>query len=202
MIYLNYSEIPTRNISTVELEGIFREVSYLDSVSERKNDGSKKESLAALLLLAEVFKEMGIDASAISIIKDANGRPFLKGNKEIDLSLSHSDRFVACAVSTVGRVGVDIEKVPDNDRYERIGGRFLSDAERGIAKNAEDFARVWTRKEAYYKFIGKGSLAEVDSERAEEGNVESYAVEGEYFISVCFEKSENICKTPQKITIK
>ena len=80
MIYLTYAEIPSRKIDLEEIKGLFGEVSYLDSVAERKNDVSRQESLAALLLLAETFKAVGIAPSEITLVKDENGRPFVKGN--------------------------------------------------------------------------------------------------------------------------
>jgi len=200
VIYLTYAEIPERKIEVFEAERLFGKILYIDSVAKRKSDISKKESLAALLLLAETLRSSGTDPSGVTLEKDENGRPHIKENREIDFSLSHSGGIVACAVSTDGRVGVDIEKI--TDKYERVAKRFFSEAEQGIAKNAEDFVRVWTRKEAYYKFFGKGSLSELDSEADDGVNIESFLLDGEYFISVCTIKTVEICQNPQKTEIK
>jgi 4'-phosphopantetheinyl transferase len=89
-----------------------------------------------------------------------NGKPYLAdtGLDWIDFSISHSDRAVAVAISSVGRVGVDIERVNGIDP-ESIESLFT-------ARELEDFSRLpaaerrlacisaWSEKEAIAKFHG------------------------------------------------
>ena len=202
MIYLTYAEIPEQNIDVNFVRGLFERIEYLDAIVKRKNEASVKESLVALVLLHKAMSDIGEVASEMTLIKDANGRPSVSGRPDIDFSLSHTDRFVACAVSNEGNVGVDIERIPKGDRYEKILKRFFSEEEQGTVKNEYDFAREWTKKEAAYKQNAKGgSLAETNQGIYASKNIESFLIEEEYFISVCTETSENTIKEPKKSKI-
>ena len=202
MIYLTYAEIPEQNIGVDFVKGLFGRIEYLDAILKRKNEASVKESLAALVLLQRVMADIGEVTSEMILIKDPNGRPAVSGRSDIDFSLSHTDRFVACAVSNAGNVGVDMERIPKGNRYEKILKRFFLEEEQGKVKNACDFAREWTKKEAAYKQNAKGgSLAETNSGAYALKNIESFFVEEEYLISVCSEISENAIKELKKLEI-
>jgi 4'-phosphopantetheinyl transferase len=60
-----------------------------------------------------------------------------------------------------GPVGVDIEALPSRETVEEVSG-LLHPAERSeilgapASEQAELFARLWTRKEAYLKAVGVG----------------------------------------------
>ena len=70
-------------------------------------------------------------------------------------SLSHSEDYIACVISSA-EVGIDIEtkKVPQ-DKVELISGRFFKSDERAfVSKNTQkNFLKVWTAKEAYTKML-------------------------------------------------
>jgi len=203
VIYLVYAEIPEREIAASEIRDLFGKVLYLEPIEGIKNCVSRRESLSALLLLARTLRNMGLNPSEITVGKDKNGRPRIEGEGRIDFSISHSGRFVACAVSDEERVGVDIEKISRDSNYLKIADRFLSEAERKEVKNADDFARMWTRKEAYYKYLGSGeSLAVTDSGSADGVYIESFLIENEYFLSVCSETKKYMDRTFQKDEIK
>lgn len=113
--------------------------------------------LAASLLLRRCLAALGIDAGKERIDRDAGGRPYLPDRPGCHFNLSHSGRRAACVVGETP-VGVDVEAIPE-------GGRLpvdlvLHPAERAWFSACQDgprqFARLWTRKEAYLKATGTG----------------------------------------------
>ena len=83
-----------------------------------------------------------------------NGKPYLKGRDDLYFSLSHSDRYVVCAVADC-EVGVDIEPV-SSIRPAVLRRCFTSEEQDWIGTDPERFIRLWTMKEAYMKLTGTG----------------------------------------------
>ncbi len=86
---------------------------------------------------------------------DANGLRF---------SLSHASGMVACALSKVDAIGVDVEWLERSNDLQAIAERKFTPAEATCFTSAhwKDRKRVffsfWTLKESYIKAIGKGFL--------------------------------------------
>ena len=82
--------------------------------------------------------------------RSPRGKPEFSGRPGHWLSISHSGGYALCALSDDGPVGVDIEVV----RPHRDGlPRYAMTAEEFAAFDGswEEFARVWTLKEAWCK---------------------------------------------------
>jgi phosphopantetheinyl transferase len=81
------------------------------------------------------------------------------------LSLSHDHRFVVCALSDDGEVGIDVQS-PTHGRHTReIAGRYFSATERAWlehAPSADAFYWLWVLKEAYLKRLGTGLAGGLD----------------------------------------
>ncbi len=199
MIFLTYAEIPTREICAETLTRSMS-IGYIEDIIKRKN---RNDSLAALCLLVETLKLAEIEPGEhIKISKNELGRPTIECDGVCDISLSHSGKYAACAVSTNGRVGVDIEKIPTSGEWTRIAKRFFTKDELAASESESGFAETWTRKEAYYKFLAEDiPLARVDSAKNEDVKCETFTIEDEYMLSVCAEADELLCKKPQKIEI-
>ncbi len=139
---------------------------YINKIFQKKHMPSQKESLCALLLLDfAIQNSYNIDEKLI-ISRTDSDKPYFK-NCEIKFSISHSEDYVAVAVSD-NEIGVDIEKITDKDRDNMID-RFFLPSEQEFYHNSEDkpvaFVVLWTRKEAYLKYTGKGiteGLSEYD----------------------------------------
>ena len=119
----------------------------------QRND--KIRSLGAGVLLYRALESVGVDKNA-EIAIGKNGKPFLKGVKDVHFNLSHSGDIVMCAVSD-GEVGCDIENVR-NGRVE-VAERFFTVAEREfieLGDKNERFFRLWTLKESFIKANGAG----------------------------------------------
>ena len=93
------------------------------------------------------------------------GKPYLR-EYPLFFNLSHSGEYVVCAVSD-REIGVDIQKC-SNMNVMRIAKRFFSEEECRALETCETgeerrqfFFRLWVRKEAYGKFLGKGIMGVV-----------------------------------------
>ena len=120
-----------------------------------KNTATATQSLAGLWLLAQAG-EVG------ELCYGERAKPTLN-DPHVDFSITHTEGLVLCAVARgeSPRVGVDaesrirIESLP----MERLCARWFTDAEQAqfqAAPTAEQFARIWTRKEALVKYFGTG----------------------------------------------
>ena len=102
---------------------------------------------------------LGADPAALAFEREAGGRPVLPGG-ELHFSLSHSGDRALVAVAPFPRLGVDVEVFRAGLDLARLAERNYTPAERGeLAAAGADpraFFRVWTRKEAYVKALGKG----------------------------------------------
>jgi len=106
-----------------------------------------------------VKRELGIQGAEVRMETNAYGKPHLAGSPGFHFNLSHSGRWVVCAVG--GRpVGIDVER--EAEAGWEAAASFFSDEERRdlAAVQAEHrrshFYRLWTSKESFVKCTGKG----------------------------------------------
>lgn len=111
--------------------------------------------------------ELGLAPERLEFICNPWGRPILPG-AGLDFNLSHSGGFALLAVSRCGAVGADIERTTDRPPYE-ITPQVLSPIEqsfldqRPASERPGAFYRLWTRKEAVAKALGRGLDTDVVS---------------------------------------
>ena len=86
------------------------------------------------------------------------GKPFLADGR-FCFSVSHSENVLAVVTSSVN-IGVDLQIVEQNRDFEKIASRWFNKQEQEFLLSSQDkkdtFYEIWTRKEAYAKFTGKG----------------------------------------------
>ena len=156
----------------------------------------------------------------------------IKIDISIFFSLSHSENMMICAVACFN-IGADCQKrnIEDIERCKKIAKRYYSEHENIfldsvlLADDEEDndteikeqeyinnFFRIWTKKEAYIKYTGKGLAegmstfsvttktrqknycCEVYFKRISLINIKK-AKKGKYYIYLCYNKSnKNICR--------
>lgn len=111
-------------------------------------------------------RRLGCAPVQVPISSAATGRPALAGCEKMDFSISHSRRHCAVAVSTRGRIGVDVEEVADFP--ERLANRWCSPGEADwlrqlpVCERARGFYKLWTIKEACGKARGTGIRPPLD----------------------------------------
>jgi 4'-phosphopantetheinyl transferase len=98
----------------------------------------------------------------------ASGKPELVGVNDLTFSTSHADGLAIVAVAGHGQVGVDIERLRPMPGALDIARRFFTEREwahlRALPQTARSdaFLRLWTRKEAYVKVMGRGLSMPLD----------------------------------------
>ncbi len=89
----------------------------------------------------------------------ASGKPRLVGADVPEISLSHSRELVACAIARV-EIGLDVEFCRERD-FEALTEQVCSPAELRcflsfpVSERSARFYRMWTLKEATFKFFGR-----------------------------------------------
>lgn len=95
-----------------------------------------------------------------SVVRSPKGKPLITGvtNSEIHVSVSHCLDTFACIISNFN-CGIDIQN-SRNINYLKVAERFYDASEiEYVKKNGkEGFYKLWTRKEAYAKYMGTGII--------------------------------------------
>lgn len=163
-----------------------------------------------------VNKNFSISNSQIKINYSEYGKPYIENLKDFQFNISHSGDWVVCAYGREN-IGVDIEKI--GTAYLDISEKYFSKSEyEMLCKKTKDeknnyFYQLWTLKESYLKYIGKGLSVSLNSFSIIENNkkfyikglennviLKQYKFNNEYIISVC---SKEKCKEEiKKISMK
>ncbi|MFD1886219.1 4'-phosphopantetheinyl transferase family protein [Paenibacillus wenxiniae] len=132
---------------------------------QRQQDAQR--SLLGELLVKYVLKERyALPSDTLTFSKTSYGKPYLSEHTDIHFNLSHAGDWIICADGKVP-VGVDIEKIRPIDFA--IAERFFTASEYRLLMNAaaeerlQLFYTLWTLKESYIKFVGKGLSIPLDS---------------------------------------
>jgi 4'-phosphopantetheinyl transferase len=111
-------------------------------------------------LIRDIVKqELGLEGAAVRIETNAYGKPFLVGYPGFHFNLSHSGRWVVCAVGG-SPVGIDVERIGEADHQTAAYFFSAEEQEDLSAKPVPDrrsrFYHIWALKESFLKCTGKG----------------------------------------------
>lgn len=159
-------EIFQYQLSNVDLD-LKQAHRFLDEDEQRRADRiivepARKSFILSHALLRETLAVyLDIKPKNIHYAYNRFGKPALPNNP-MHFNLSHSGDRVLIGLCESAAVGVDIEFHKDIPDYEELAARFFSRAEQAAISALPDeerlngFYRVWTRKEAYLKMLGRG----------------------------------------------
>ena len=129
-------------------------------VATLRFDADRCRSVAAWELLRRMLAEKGVCAETLAVTENEFGKPAFDSSLGIHFSLSHASERVMAAIDD-RPVGCDVEKIVPFD--EAVARGCLTDAEFARlaalpAGSGRDraFVRLWVRKEAYVKAVGRG----------------------------------------------
>lgn len=132
-------------------------------IRNKKNMEAKARSLAAGILLHEGLCEYlnCPPESTPPFQTDVGqwGKPYLVDYPQINFNLSHSGEYVCCAVAGFA-VGVDVQR--HQTVKDGLARRFFSMEDNQLlaglneSEKRELFFRIWSIRESYVKFTGKG----------------------------------------------
>ena len=147
----------------------------MEEISWIKSESLRKQRLVVRALLDEMFDEK------VYLSHHDNGKPFLE-NMVTNISITHTDRYVAIILHDSEDVGIDIESL-DRD-FSAVELKALSEDEiedLDDDKRNEQLAIYWCAKEAVFKRV---SLYNVDF--AEQIEVERFHPRGEGELEATF----------------
>ncbi len=118
---------------------------------------------AQALAHAWLARELGMHEAALTMARDAHGRPWLDaGASDHDVSWSHSGDRLLVALAEGVRVGADLERERPRPRALPLARRFFEPGETAwletLPEHAREaaFVRLWCAKEAILKAHGRG----------------------------------------------
>ncbi|MBU0485489.1 MAG: 4'-phosphopantetheinyl transferase superfamily protein [Proteobacteria bacterium] len=155
--------------------------SIRDAISRFQRWEDRQASLYGKLLLREALTLNGADPDCLEHLRlDRYGRPYLE--ERVDFNISHSGEFVVCAVTSFGKIGVDVERVRALDIVEFQ--KYISPENWQEINRQEDplrsFFDHWTMRESVIKADGRGLSIPLDNLAVKNGAV---ALEGkEWFL--------------------
>lgn len=94
----------------------------------------------------------------LEIHYNSMGKPFL--NKNIGISISHSNEMLALGISKKTDIGIDIQEIKEKIFF--IQEKFINQKKLINNKKIYDLeflTKIWTSKEAIYKLIGEKNIS-------------------------------------------
>ncbi|GAA1906010.1 hypothetical protein GCM10009716_14960 [Streptomyces sodiiphilus] len=122
----------------------------------------RRFALSRVLLKHALGAVIGAPAARIELAKRPSGSPYARGCDRVEVSLSHTDDVVLVGLSTLGPIGVDVERGDRRMARDALLREICTPAElaalRGLpdGRRATELIRLWTLKEAYSKAVGQG----------------------------------------------
>lgn len=162
------SEAELRNLTSVPSDEL-EEISYI------KSESLRKQKLAVRALLDQMFGER------VYLNHHDNGKPYIE-NDSINISITHTEKYVAIILSDNEEVGIDCESL-DRD-FSAVEKRALSEDEiddlEDDSRN-EQLAIYWCAKEAIFKKMSRHNV-----DFAEQIEIEDFRVRGEGELDATF----------------
>ncbi len=155
---------------------------------------------AAACALHKLIKAHAPELIPYEIAYTEQGRPYILGAKNLDISISHAGEEYAAAALCIGesaRVGIDMEEIKKANL--RIAKKYFSKEENehlsSLQKKdaAAEFTKLWTKYESKAKYLG-GGLA--DMRKGSQAYVYTTVFDGnlggKYALSVASKEKEEI----------
>ena len=124
----------------------------MEEISLFRNENHRRQKLAVRALLNEVFEEK------MYLNHHDNGKPYLE-NCVTNISITHTDKYVAIIISDDDELGIDIESLDRN--FAPVEQKALSEDEIDDLdddKKNEQLAIYWCAKEAIFKRMSQSRV--------------------------------------------
>jgi 4'-phosphopantetheinyl transferase len=125
----------------------------------RKPEDANRAMIGERLTRAVFCEKFQVRNEEIVFAKNRYGKPYAVGNPSFHFNLSHSGRWIVCVVDEQP-VGIDIEQIKPVDL--EVAKLFFSKEEYRYLLEKEEherlgcFYEIWTMKESYVKWMGRG----------------------------------------------
>lgn len=114
--------------------------------------GMLRETLAGYL---------AVDPAVLKFVSGPYGKPALL-DEALHFNISHTADSLLIAVANFADIGIDMEAIKLRRNFDSLAERCFSDreyqgwCELPVELQAEAFYRLWTKKEAFVKAVGRG----------------------------------------------
>lgn len=164
---------------------------YEKASQERKQraDRYRRQEDKLRCVTADALLRIALGKDDYCVEKHDDGKPYIQNREGFHYNLSHSGRYVVIAWGD-REVGVDVQKQDASVNTQALAKRFFTEDEQAyICGDPSRFYEIWTKKESYLKYIGKGLRKELGSFSAlaaEEGiHYHHRNLVGGYSLSLC-----------------
>ena len=147
----------------------------MEEISFIRSESLRKQRLAVRALLNTMFDEK------VYLSHHDNGKPYLENNP-VNISISHTEKYVAVILHEEENVGIDIESL-DRD-FSAVEKKALSEDEIDDLedeKRNEQLAIYWCAKEAVFKLLSRYNV-----DFAEQIEIERFRPRGEGELEATF----------------
>lgn len=141
--------------------------------------------IGEILTKITIKQTFGIDITKQKFAYTEYGKPYLSDYPNVHFNISHSGKYVACAVSDKP-AGIDIQEICEYnfDVARRIcNPKELKQIENSKEK-ASEFTKLWTQKEAVLKMVGTGIVNGDIKNCLDNHNIGSRKIKN-YWMSIC-----------------
>ena len=109
---------------------------------------------------ADALLKIALKTDEFTVQTNDFGKPSIKDHEDFHYNLSHSGRYVVIAWGET-EVGVDVQQHHADTDMQMIARRWFTPDEQNYIWQSdrqitERFYEIWTGKESYLKYIGKG----------------------------------------------
>ncbi len=171
---------------------------YERASAERKSRADRYRRYEDKLrcVAADALLRVALGTCEYQIEKNEFGKPYVKGRDDFYYNLSHSGKYVVIAFGN-GEIGVDIQQHRGDTDMRMIADHCFARDEKDYVWQSdrqikERFYEIWTGKESYLKYIGKGLCKDMRSFSISDRKREIrllYPEEG-YTLSLCTADNE------------
>jgi len=160
----------------------------------RRADDALRSIGGSLLSRDVLCRHLGIGHDELRIARTEKGKPKVTSHSDIHFSVSHSGKWVVCAVHNTP-VGVDLEQIRPIE--PEIPPFCLNTKELNAMQAApagaqrQLFFELWTRKESYLKMAGSGLAEDPRACRIpRDVHFRQYAIQSGYVATACGRKPD------------
>jgi len=141
--------------------GIILRPEEIDQANRLRSKKARQDFIVSKLALRLILgKYLNIDPFSLRFKRNRWGKPALL-NHNLHFNISHSDKWLLLATSSVQRVGIDLEQYILAFDYRSMVQNYFHPSEKEVLMDTyswaqKTFFKLWTRKEALAKVIGLG----------------------------------------------
>ena len=130
---------------------------YQDKIKRYRRWQDAQLSLLGRILLVKGLEQINYGFDESNLNYTSFNKPYLENNA-IHFNISHSGELVVCALTKIGAIGIDIEKINDTKISDFKSQMTVNEWKLiNESTNANlSFFQYWTQKEAVIKTQGKG----------------------------------------------